>query len=136
MQVMLKYGDDERLQIVQENDILAPTLHGKNSRRPLTACIAGVHSCICCLQFIDNQLDGVSVSSEAILAAGEHDLVPVPPDHAGPRLSGLTAETSALSRLSLKVLQLRFEEDRLGCVRGNQGKDVSKTETTETKKQR
>lgn len=31
MQVMLKYGDDERLQIVQENYILAPTLHGKNS---------------------------------------------------------------------------------------------------------
>lgn len=56
------------------------------------------------------------------------------PDHAGSRLCGLTAKTSALSSLSLKVLQVCFEKDRLGCIKGNQGNYVLNTKLPKPRK--
>lgn len=122
------------LQLVHDGDILTPTLHGENGWRPPTACIAGVNSCICSLQVIDNKLDSTSISPEAILAAGRQDLVTVSPDHAGSGLCGLTAKTSALSCLSLKFLQVCFEKNRLGCMKGNQGNYVSNTKLPKPRK--
>ena len=75
------------------------------------------------MQFIDDKLNYSSLLFQVILAAGCKHPVTTPPDHTGSRFCGFAAKTSAVPSLSLKVLQLSFEKDRLGW-RGRNGGHV------------
>lgn len=97
-----------------------PTMHGEYSRGSLAACVTRVLSRVRRLQLIDDELHAGAFLLQVILAAGWQNFIPKSPNHTGSRLGGLTAKTSTLPGLPVKLLQWSFEKHRLGCTRGSE----------------